>query len=207
MALLAFMLTFTFGMAAARFEERRQLVLEEANAIGTAYLRTDFLDDSPRTKMRDLLRDYVSLHVDLNKHPNRINDDIRQADQLLDSIWQVGADAAKTKQTPIMALLISAVNEVIDLKEKRTIAGLHAHVPGTVWLTLILVSAAAMYGMGYYCGRNGTSAKIEAATLIMSYSLVLVLAFDLDRSLEGTLKTDQQPILDVSRAIGLTDTR
>lgn len=63
LSLLAFMLAFTFGLAATRFDERRALVVEESNAIGTTYLRTDFIEEPLRTNVRNLLREYVDIRV------------------------------------------------------------------------------------------------------------------------------------------------
>lgn len=202
MALLAFMLTFTFGIAAARFEERRQLILEESNAIGTAYLRADFLEGPEKFKLQDLLRNYVLLHLQVAKEGKSMID-TDKADALLNSIWQISSDVARAKPTPVSALLVSITNDVIDLKEKRVVAAFHAHVPPTVWITLLFVSIAAMSGVGLYCGRNGTKASYEAVALIASYSIVLILAFDLDRSSEGLVKTNQQPILDLAGQIGI----
>ena len=64
LALLAFLLTFTFGMAASRFEARRQVLLDEANAIGTAYLRAALLSDPQRAEIRKLLREYVDVRLE-----------------------------------------------------------------------------------------------------------------------------------------------
>ena len=68
LALLAFLLVFMTGIASTRFDTRRQLVIAEANAIGTTYLRTSFLDEPERTAMRDLLREYVDLRLDTAAH-------------------------------------------------------------------------------------------------------------------------------------------
>ena len=63
LGLLAFLLAFTFGMSASRFDARRQLVLQEANAIGTAYLRADMLPEPQRSEIRNQLREYATLRV------------------------------------------------------------------------------------------------------------------------------------------------
>ena len=63
LGLLAFLLAFTFGMAASRYDTRKQLVLQEANAIGTTYLRADMLPEPQRSEIRNLLREYAALRV------------------------------------------------------------------------------------------------------------------------------------------------
>ena len=69
LALLAFMMAFTFGMAGSRYNTRRAAVLDEANAIGTAYLRADLLPDAHRAEVRALLREYVDVRLGVQRDP------------------------------------------------------------------------------------------------------------------------------------------
>jgi hypothetical protein len=73
LGLLAFILAFTFGMAASRIDVRKQLLLDEVNSIGTAYLRADFLPTPQRTETRMLLRKYVDIRLDVELHPEKLS--------------------------------------------------------------------------------------------------------------------------------------
>ena len=202
MALLAFMLAFTFGLAAGRFDERRLLIVDSANAIGTCYLRTDYLDEPDRSKMRNMLRTYVIACQQVAKGHYK-QEDIATANNLLNQMWTIAASLGQKHPTPISALFISSLNDVIDFQEKRVCANLYTRVPQTVWFYLLLVSTLAMVGMGYYCGLNGSRPKAEAIIMVTAYAVVLLLAQDLDRPLGGILQTNYKPLDDVAKQIGV----
>ena len=117
--LLAFLLAFTFGMAASRYDTRKQLVLQEANAIGTTYLRADFLQEPQRSNIRNLLREYAALRVQ-GVTVLMTPEAMAQSGALHDRLW---ADAvAVGTQSPnsiVGGLFIQALNEMIDLDETR----------------------------------------------------------------------------------------
>lgn len=115
-ALLAFIMAFTFELAAARYNDRRVMVIDEANAIGTTYRRAEFLEASLRTTVKGLLREYVDLQI---KSSSDIRDFIESQPRsalLHDRLWAIGVQVALLHEnSPVHALLISSLNEVIDL--------------------------------------------------------------------------------------------
>lgn len=96
LGLLAFILAFTFGSTTSRIDALRQLVLAEANAIGTAYLRTDLLEQSHRTRARDLLHEYTRERYELvHKHEiDRFEEVRRHAQAMQGELWSVAMEAA-----------------------------------------------------------------------------------------------------------------
>ena len=82
LGLLAFMLAFTFGLAGSRFEDRRQIVLAEANAIGTTYLRTSMIPEPMRTEARNLLREYVAVRLEGVQQPDKLQQSIARSEEL-----------------------------------------------------------------------------------------------------------------------------
>jgi hypothetical protein len=96
LGLLAFMLAFTFGMAENRFEDRRQVVLSEANAIGTAYLRAAMLPEPMRTDSRNLLREYVDVRLE-GTRPGKTEQSISKSEELHERLW-LEAVAAPEKE-------------------------------------------------------------------------------------------------------------
>ncbi|MFI5322916.1 MAG: hypothetical protein ACHQ6U_05165 [Thermodesulfobacteriota bacterium] len=93
LGLLAFMLAFTFGITASRFDTRKQLLLDEVNAIGTAFLRTDFLVEPYRTEIRKLFRDYVDLRPKWVNEPEKLEELVAELEEIQDKIWSRAVEA------------------------------------------------------------------------------------------------------------------
>jgi hypothetical protein len=132
LGLLAFLLAFTFGLAAARFDTRKGFVLEEANAIGTTYLRAALLPKSQRTEIRALLREYVDMRLQIVQ-PDKAEHALRRSAELQDELWSHATAAAEQVPAPIAALFITSANELIDLHSKRVNLGIRNRVPISIW--------------------------------------------------------------------------
>lgn len=202
LGLLAFLLAFTFNIAANRFDERRTLVLNEANAIGTTYLRADFLNEPLRQDVKKLLREYVATRVSCLSS-GKLESAITTSEVLQERLWSDAVTAANQNvNSPMCALFVASLNEVIDIHAKRVTLGLHTRVPPSVWLCLLSVAALSMTGVGYFSGLTGTRCWAGTSVLIASFSLVMLLVADLDRPHQGLLKTPQQPLIDLCRKLG-----
>ena len=146
--LLGLLIAFTFSGAASRFEVRRQLIGEEANAIGTAYLRVDLLPGDSQPELRDLFRRYVELRASVYQRAldqKATIAGITAGDALQREIWTKALAAAKRPEAPIQAtiLLVPALNEMIDITTTRVVASQN-HPPLAVFVllgTLCLVGA------------------------------------------------------------------
>src|SRR5215213_4840898 len=97
MGLLAFMLAFTFNSAAGRHEARKALVIKEANAIETTWLRAGFLPEPARTTMRGLLRSYVGVRVRVATDSVDLSDGLRQSEELQERMWAVAEETGRTQ--------------------------------------------------------------------------------------------------------------
>lgn len=153
--LLALLLTFSFAMAESRFETRRQLVLEEANAIGTPYLHTHARAEPYQTSVVKLLQEYVGkrlAYYTAGVDPKKLEEVNDQTDRLQTQLWSQAMDAINKDPHSIPAgLFISSLNEVIDLHMKRDIARQN-YVPEAVLLLLFLVAILAMGIARVGCG-------------------------------------------------------
>jgi hypothetical protein len=147
--LLALLLGFSFAMAESRFETRRQLVLEEANAVGTTYLRSQALAEPYQTKVAALLREYVAdrlKYYAAGIDPEKLDEVNRQTGQMQTELWSQVMDAINKDPHSIPAgLFISSLNEVIDLHMKRDIARQN-HVPEAV-LSLLFLWRSWQWGL------------------------------------------------------------
>lgn len=201
LGLLAFMLAFTFSLAASRFDARRQAVLEEANSIGTTYLRTQLLPEPERSVICKLLRNYTELRVQ-NLHIGAIENLMNKSDELHKQIWTHAVAAAeKDPHSILTGLFLNSLNETIDLHSKRIFVGLRSQVPLTIWLTLWSLTIIGMVSVGYQAGLSGTRRSPEMPILVLAFSVVLLLIVDLDRGQEGFLKVSKQSIIDVLRTM------
>ena len=200
LGLLAFMLAFTFGMAASRFDTRKQLVLDEANAIGTTYLRTAMLPER-RDEIRALLRSYVDARLEAVR-PGRVEEGILRSEELQGQMWS--ATTAVGLQHPdsiVVGLFVESLNEVIDLHAKRVNAALRNRIPGTIWGTLLTIAVLSLAAMGYHAGLVGTIRSIAIIVVAVAFSSVIALIADLDRPGEGVLIVSQQPLIDVRQSM------
>ena len=201
LGLLAFMLAFTFGLAGSRFEDRRQIVLSEANAIGTTYLRTAMLPEPMRTEARNLLREYVDIRLEGVQHPGKLEEVIARSEELQNRLWSQAVAATEKDRSPITGLFVQSLNEVIDLHASRVMAGLRSRVPAAIWIVLYLLAFLSMMILGYHAGLANSRRSIGVIALILGFSLVLVLIADLDRPGQGMLRVSQQAMIDLRRSM------
>jgi hypothetical protein len=202
LALLAFLLAVTMGMASDRFDARRAIVLDEANAIGTTYLRAGYLPEPASSQIRELLREYVPLRVVVTDQAN-VAADIQSSQEILTKAWAVAQDVARTTDKgDLVALFIESLNETIDLHETRVTAGLYSRVPETVVLLLVGGSALSLGMVGYSAGLTKRRGLLNAIVLVLALGAVIMIVVDLDRPREGFIQVSQQPLLDLQRQIG-----
>jgi hypothetical protein len=202
--LLALLLAFSFAMAESRFDTRRQLVLAEANAIGTTYLRSKALAEPYQVKVAKLLQDYVANRLEYyaagmeQKNLDEVNS---QTDQLQTQLWSQAMDAANKDPHSIPAgLFISSLNEVIDLRTKRDIARQN-HVPESVLLLLFLVAILTMGIVGFGCGIGNWRNLSVTVTMSLIITLVILVTMDLDRPLRGIIRVSDQSMVNLQNSI------
>lgn len=200
LGLLAFMLAFTFGMAASRFENRRQVMLSEANAIGTTYLRAKLLAEPMRTDAQKLLLEYVDVRIEGAK-AEKFDQAVAKSEELQGRLWSVAVAQADKERTPLTSLFVQSLNEVIDLHATRMMAVTRSRVPGMIWIILYLLAIIAMLMMGYHAGLSNTRRSIATIALVLAFSVVLYLIADLDRPGEGVLKASQQTMMDLRKSM------
>ena len=202
LGLLAFLLAFTFGMAASRFDARRELLLNEVNTIGTCYLRAGLVPDYERVETRKLLREYVHLRAELSKQPQSLPQTLARSETLHDKLWSQALLVAKTdSNSETHALFVASLNEVIDFHTKRVVVSQY-HIPDMIWLSLYGVSMLSMAGVGYQFGRAGSRDFAISFCLALAFSIVIALIADLDRVSEGALQVSQQPMIELDRKLG-----
>lgn len=197
LGLLAFMLAFTFGLAADYFQAKRAVLLDEANAIGTTYLRTDFLPPAERESARQLLREYVDIRLAAAQTGN-VEPAIRRSGEIHTSLWeQASAVMDGDPGSVAAALYVQTLNQTIDLHAKRIAVALRTSIPNTIWIALYAIAFFAFAMMGYHSGLSATRRSFATVAVAITFSAVIWLIADLDSPQEGTLRVSQQAMLDL----------
>lgn len=203
LGLLAFILAFTFGVASSRYDARKQLVIDGANAIGTCYLRTEFLPDDHQEEARRLLREWLALRVEPdNFKGDQLRVTLHRASEIQAELWGVVVAVGKTHPTPMTALFADSSNEVFDLHTERVTKGLVTRIPGPLWIVLYVVSMVAMVAVGYQSGADGSRRRVGTAFLALAFATVLVTIADLDDSNRGFLRIPQYPMEQLHKDLG-----
>lgn len=151
LALLAFLLAITMGMASDRFDTRRGLVVEESNAIGTTYLRAGTLPAPYAEESRALLREYVPLRINVNDR-QKVAANFARSEEIHARLWAIAEPIARDQSSDVLALYIESLNETIDLHSTRTAALIYGRVPETVVILLIAGAALTLGMVGYSAG-------------------------------------------------------
>lgn len=199
LSLFAFLLAFTFGLAADRYEHRKALVLGEANAIGSAYANADLLPQPARGELQALLVEYVQARL------RKDDDDAlgnARSDQLRELLWNRTAHYVRENaDSPRDATLVAAINAVSDFHTARLHQGRRDRVPRSIWLVLWLVTVLAMGSVGYQAGLVDRRRSPVSFVLVLAFSSVIVLIADLDRPREGLLRLSDQALRDVASTL------
>ena len=198
LGLLGFLLAFTFGIVAARFDLRRQMVLSEANAIGTAFLRAEMLPDPQSASIRRLLRSYTDLRLEAAARSRPIDEVLARSDQIHRQLWSEAVAAAASDPRSVPAgLFVQALNEVIDLHAARAMAAIRSRMPLPVWVVLFSIEFLAFFTIGYQAGLTTATRSPVAIVLAVALCAVVWLVADLDRPGEGFLSVGQESMIEV----------
>lgn len=203
LGLLALLLGFTFALSVSRYEARRHLIVDEANAIGTTYLRAALLPDAHRGPVEELLRKYLASRLEFFEagfERAKILAAAAQAAEIQRELWGHAVAAGKDAPTPIVATFITSLNEVIDVDATRLNA-LRTHVPGAVWLILLAVATCGCFVSGYAGGANGARSSFAVVITPLLIALVIALIVDLDHPRGGLITIKQQALVDLQAEI------
>lgn len=201
LGMLAFVLAFTFSMAASQYDLRKQNVLDEANAIGTAYLRADLLDKQYGIEVKRLLREYVDVRL---RGVSRRNLDaaLARSGEIHKLLWSQVSQAARASPSTNTALMIQSVNDVIDMHDKRVTGALYNRIPGSVWIALIIITALTMITMGIHVGFTGKRRFAAVISLSLAFAMLVTLVVDLNRPQSGLITVGQQSMIDLQKSMG-----
>jgi len=199
LGLLALLIGFTFSLALQRYEVRRELVIQEANAIGTTWLRYGLLDADDRDRLRALLRRYVDARIAFGQAqtPAQRAATVQRTSMLQQQLWSGTIEAlSPTRTTVLDALLLVPLNESIDLAGARK-AHHDASVPTRLLRLLFAYGLVSAGTIGY----QRREFRAASTVVLLLFTLAGTVILDLDRPTTGGITVPQQPMLDLQRNI------
>jgi hypothetical protein len=192
--LLSLLLGFTLSMAMTRYDYRKQLVVEEANSIGTTFLRAQMLSEPVRGQSIALLKQYVDARmawVQAGESLKELDSAIAAEQNLHDRLWQLVVPLAQQAPTPIVSIYVQTLNDMIDLQEKRVVAHRN-RVPDSIWAMLILLGAITCFTFGLSQRRRVLVSMIVPPLMVAT---VLALVADIDSPRGGFIQVSQGSML------------
>jgi len=204
LGLLGLLLGFTFAMAVGRYEARKQLVLAEANSIGTTWLRAGFLTPGTRDLIRPALLDYVDARLAAANAPAGSPEFLEQLGRSevgQAAMWRATVSEVRTNDTPATSLFVVSLNELIDLDAER-LAASRNHVPNSVWMLLLIVASTVCWTTGYSTGL-GEAGRHALPMIVLPVLLAIVTTIiaDIDNPRRGLIKVSQQSMVDLQRTL------
>ena len=198
LGLTAFMLVFTFSIVAERYDARKALVREDANAIRTTYLRSSFLPEPGRAETKALLGKYLDLRLKFVRANGiePLGTVQVETDRIQRRLWDIAvSNAERDMNSDVAALYIESLNNVFEIHASRVALGLQARIPIGVWVVLYALTILGMLSMGYHAGIAGSKWSKATLILALSFAMVNTMIAALDRP--GGSRVTQQPLVDL----------
>jgi hypothetical protein len=193
-ALLGLLIAFTFSGAASRLQDRRDLIVDEANAIGTAYLRVDLLPSDVQPQLRELFRRYTDTRVAVYSQAlDAAATEARRVEtaELQREIWTIASSAVQREGVPTSTstLALGALNAMIDIAATREMAT-QSHPPIVVFLLLAGISLLCSVLIGYGTSQNARRSWLHTVTFAAIISLTVYVIIDLEFPRVGLIRVD-----------------
>ena len=186
LTLLGLIIGFAFSMAVSRYDKRKDCEAEEANAIGTEYLRAGLLPSTDAAVVRDLLRKYV--YVRIREYQTRRKSQPRELDsetaKLQDEMWSAAIKPAPAQPSAVTALAIAGMNDVLN-SQGYTQAAFRNRIPSAAWGLLVSIAIFCNFLVGYSAHRRGA---VVLLILPIALGICLFLIADIDSPNGGMIR-------------------
>lgn len=192
--LLGLLLAFTFSGAAERFDRRRALIVEEANDIGTAWLRLDLLPAAAQPKLRDAFRRYADSRIRTYRALSEsglasVRAEYARSVAIQNEIWADSVAACREAPSQATIVLLPALNAMIDVTTTR-MAAASLHPPKVIYAVLGLISLACALLVGYEMGASEARSWTHIAVFAALLSLTLYVIIDFEYPRLGLIRVD-----------------
>ena len=197
LALLGLILAFTYAFSLSRADHRKEAIVHEANAIGTAFLRADLATEPGRSELRSRLLEYARTRLvtpEMVATPEALQDAIDRSLDAQSHLWPA------TKQVlqgdvpgPIKSSIIQAITGVLDAHNKR-VAAVHDRLPDAILVLLTFVAMVSIAVAGYQGGLTGSMNHWRRGAFVLILASLILAIIDFDRSFEGAIQVNQETI-------------
>jgi hypothetical protein len=204
LGLLAFLLAFAFGAVVSRFDTKKDLVLEEANAVEAAWIKAGLLGDAFTGPARTILREYVDVRLGAGT-THTMPEAVKISEDLLRRLTGMTAALSKVEMDgEIRSMFVSSVNDLASLHRNRVAVGLVYRLPDAIWFTLLGLAVLSMLMTGYQSGVIAMPRTMLTTIVTCAFALVLVLIAELDRGgPDSQIAVSQFALQDVGRMMAM----
>jgi hypothetical protein len=200
-ALVAFLIGFAFSGAASRFIDRQDIIVKEANALGTAYLRADTIAEPQSSELKAAIKEYTDDRVTLLSREGRgqIEALLAKVSGLHERMWKSVIEATRDN-APLMAVVLPPINEIIDLHSMH-LAMARRHLPVPIMAMLLGTAAIGVGMIGFGNGRVGRRFSVLDAVYGIALAAALWMTIDLDYPGIGLIRVSNLPIVEALAAM------
>jgi len=203
--LMGLLIAFTFSGTAARFDTRRSELVEEANCIGTAWLRLDLLPVNTQPALREKFRQYTDARIESFrklKDPSAAKIELDRASRLQTEIWKLALEALREAGAPEKMLLIPALNQMFDMANTRTMTT-KMHPPLVIYVVLAVLVLAGSLISGYHMGEGKGRSWVHSLSFVMGLVLAFYVILDFEFPRMGIIRIDtfDQVLVDLRQSM------
>jgi hypothetical protein len=201
--LLALLLAFGVTIAESRYENRKQTLINEANAIGTSYLRCSLFSNQDEKRLEDLLLRYLDLRIAFygsNGDPHEIQTILSNTTTLQKTFWAAGAEIGRKNPTVLSSLFLSSLNETIDLQSKQEFA-YEYKVPRSILFLLALTASLVLGLVGYSHGLTNKRHILFTGMMTVLITMTLFVIIDLDRPRGGFIRLSPKVLVELKHQL------
>jgi hypothetical protein len=197
LGLMAFLLAFSLGIVIGQHNGRKAMVVTEANALGTAYLRSGFLGEPDRASSRDLLREYVEVRLAAAADLTLFDSALTRSEEIHGELWSIVEDnVSRGQESAIMALFVDSINEVIDVHSLR-LAAVDLRLPRLFGVVLYAAMVLSFILVGVSQAADGKRDPVAMLLFALAFIAVFIIIVDLDRPQQGLLTVSQSALSDL----------
>ena len=205
LGMLAFLLAFTFSTASTHHGARKQNVLTEAIHIDTAYRRADLLGEVRGPQVKRLLAEYVDVRLRAARPGGDLKAGVARSLEIHDLVWAQVVSAAREDSNRYASVVVTSVNEMIAMHERRVADGVRARVPGRIWVGLLAITVLTMGTLGLQIGLSGKRRLVGIVPIALTFAVLVTLIVDLNRPQGGFITVSQQPLVDLQDRLRSTN--
>ncbi len=199
LGLMAFLMAFSIGIVINQHGGRKAMVVTEANAVGTAYLRAGFLSEPDLTSSRNLLREYVEVRLAAAADPTQVESGILRSEEIQGELWSiVEANVKQGNESDVMVSFAESINEVIDVHSLR-LAAVELRLPRLVGIVMYTAIVLSFLLVGVASSSDGKRDTLALTLFALAFVAVFMIIIDLDRPQQGLLTVSQAAMSDLLR--------